>query len=117
VDFARTPAPAALTVTADPAPAGLTFGADSSPSELETDLMADSGPATGGVAITLHDSNPISPVPRSVHVGVGGDIACRFKDSSADVTLKGVPDGAILPYRLQYARATGTTATDLVALY
>lgn len=78
--------------------------------------MADIGSAGGGVAITLHDDNPIAPVPRAVHVGTGGDLVCRFKDSNADVTLK-VVAGACLPYRLQYARSTGTTAADLVALY
>ena len=28
-----------------------------------------------------------------------------------------VPDGAILPFRAQYVRATGTDAADILALY
>jgi hypothetical protein len=116
VDFVRTPASAALTHTADAIPAASTFTADSPPSVLETELMADIGSAGGGVAITPHNTNAISPVPRAIHVGTAGDLACRFKDSSADVTLK-VVAGVCYAYRLQYVRVTGTTAADMVALY
>ena len=41
----------------------------------------------------------------------------RGLNGSADQVWKNVAGGAILPFRAQYVRATGTTATDMLALY
>lgn len=116
--FVRDTAPASLAFTPGAAPAVLDFTVSAAPAAFsftgDAD-MADLGSATGGVAITPHATNAISPVPRAIHVGTAGDLVCRFKDSGADVTLK-VAAGTCLPYRLQYVRDTSTAAA-LVALY
>lgn len=78
--------------------------------------MADDSSGRGGVAVTPHDTNRLNP-PRAIYVGVGGDITCRFQGANADVVLKNAPSGAEFAYRLEYVRATGTTATNLVAIY
>ncbi len=76
-------------------------------------------PATLAIAVTPHNSNPLTDVPKALYVGVGGDIVMvgSSNTSAANTTFKNVPSGAILPFRAYYIRATGTTATDILALY
>lgn len=76
-----------------------------------------SAPATRAVAVTPHDSNALTDIPKALYVGTGGAIAMRGAGGGADQSFKNVPSGAVLPFRAQYVRATGTTATDLLALY
>jgi hypothetical protein len=49
-------------------------------------------------------------------VGGAGNVACRFIDGTT-ATLVGVADGTLLPVRVLGVSATGTTATNIVALY
>jgi hypothetical protein len=76
-----------------------------------------SAPATRALAVTPHDSNALADIPKALFVGTGGHIAMRGVNGSADQLWKNVPSGAVLPFRAQYVRATGTTAADLLALY
>lgn len=76
-----------------------------------------SAPARRALAVTPHDSNPLADIPKALFVGTGGAIAMRGVDGAADQLWKNVPSGAILPFRAQYVRATGTTAADILALY
>jgi hypothetical protein len=73
-------------------------------------------PASQAAAITPHDTNPISPIPNGIYVGGAGSITLRAVNSAADVVITAPPVGTILPIRAQFVRATGTTATLLVAL-
>lgn len=72
--------------------------------------------AQGAKTITPHDSNALSPVPDALYVGTGGTIVYRAKGSSADVTTS-APDGGHILCRVQYVRATGTTATGIVGYF
>jgi hypothetical protein len=75
-------------------------------------------PAQKAVVIAPHDTNPLAGGPtQGIYVGGAGNIVLRAMNSPADVTLIGVPVGAILPIRALYVRATSTTATNLVAFY
>ncbi len=74
-------------------------------------------PATGAVAVTPHDSNAITDVPKALFVGSGGTIVMRGAAGGSDQSWKNVPSGTILPFRARYVRATGTTAADILALY
>lgn len=74
-------------------------------------------PATRAVAVTPDDATPLPDIPKALFVGTGGAIAMRGVNGAADQTWKNVPSGSVLPFRAQYVRATGTTATDLLALY
>ena len=73
-------------------------------------------PARAAFAISPHATNEIDPLPKAIYVGTGGDIVGRAAGSSADVTFKNLASGQILDVRLQYVRASGTTATNLVGL-
>jgi len=73
-------------------------------------------PARMAFAVTPHATNEIDPLPKAIYVGTGGDIVGRAAGSSADVTFKNLASGQTLDVRLQYVRASGTTATNLVGL-
>lgn len=79
------------------------------------DSIAYLGPATSGAAVTPHDSNLI-PVTLRLTCAVTGTAAVRFVDSSADVTVT-LNAGVVYHYSVIAVRATGTTATGIVALY
>jgi hypothetical protein len=49
-------------------------------------------------------------------VGNGGDIAVTMRGGD-EVTFANVADGVILPIRVLRVKATGTTATDILAIY
>ncbi|HEX8532729.1 MAG TPA: hypothetical protein VF662_01015 [Allosphingosinicella sp.] len=76
-----------------------------------------SAPAARAVAVVPHDVNELAEVPKALFVGTGGTIVMRGAGGGADVAFKNVANGAVLPFRPQYVRATGTTATDILALY
>lgn len=74
-------------------------------------------PASGGVAIVGDDNNNLAAVPaRSLYIGVTGDVKVALADQGDIVTFKNVPVG-ILPVRIRRLYATGTTATQVLALY
>lgn len=72
-------------------------------------------PGTSFAAITPHASNDMA-LTRAIYVGVGGDIAAVGADNTP-VTFKSVPTGTLLPIRLRRINESGTTATDMVAIY
>lgn len=76
-----------------------------------------SAPATRAVAVTPHDSDPLTDSPKALYVGTGGNITMRGVNGTADTLWKNIPAGTVLPFRARYVRATGTSATDLLALY
>ncbi|WEK43658.1 MAG: hypothetical protein P0Y64_02150 [Candidatus Sphingomonas colombiensis] len=76
-----------------------------------------SSPARSAAAVSPHDTNALTDIPKALYVGTGGTIVMRGVAGLADQTWKNVPNGALLPFRAQYVRATGTTATDILALY
>lgn len=83
---------------------------------FDTQLDTPSQPARTAFAITPHATNEIDPIPKAVYVGTGGDLVGRTIGSDTDVTFKNVPSGTVLDARLQYVRASGTTAADIVGL-
>lgn len=85
------------------------------------DIFANSSvdlisPLTHAEQVTPHDTTPLSHVSRQIYVGGFGDLAVEMK-SGDTVVLANVPAGSVLPYRVNRVLATGTTATDIVALW
>lgn len=74
-------------------------------------------PARRAVAVVPHDVNALSDIPKALYVGTGGTIVMRGVADTGDQVWKNVPAGAVLRFRAQYVRATGTTAGDMLALY
>ncbi len=76
--------------------------------------------ASSALAVTPHDSNEVVSngfYPRALYVGGGGTLVLRLADDTANVTLVGVPAGAVLDVQAKLVLATGTTATGIVALF
>lgn len=75
------------------------------------------GPSDQMVAVTPSDSADLTFVTRGVYVGVAGDLTVTpAYGASASVLFKAVPAGSLLPIRVSRIWATGTTATQIVAL-
>jgi len=68
-------------------------------------------------AITPNDSTDLPlGICRAIYVGVGGDIS--IDDLSGEtVVFKNAISGSVIPVQTARVNATGTTATDLIALY
>ena len=67
-------------------------------------------------AVTPSDTYPIKEGPaRALYVGVTGDVTA-VNENGVAVTFSNVPTGAVLPIATSQVNATGTTATNLVAL-
>ena len=73
-------------------------------------------PASAAEAVTPHDTNALAEYSRGLYVGGAGNITCRLVDDTNDTVFTAVPSGAILPIRVSHVRATGTTATSIVAM-
>lgn len=74
------------------------------------------GPADDAADVTPSDTVDLGAVTRGLYVGVAGDVAVIMKDGGA-VTFSGLAAGVAHPLRVSRVKATGTTATGIVALY
>lgn len=72
-------------------------------------------PSTRPYTITPSDTEELPETPKGLYVGTGGTVVLRGVNGAADVTYKNLGDGSYIAVRARYVRATGTTATDLVA--
>lgn len=73
-------------------------------------------PATSWVAVTPHDSTNLPAGCIGVYIGGAGAIALVGHDGTA-VTFSAVPVGTTLWCGAKRVNSTGTTATNIVALY
>lgn len=69
-----------------------------------------------GQAVTPSDSTAFAFRPRALYVGGAGDVTVKWTNGT-QTTFKAVPVGTTLPICPVYVMATGTTATQLVALW
>jgi hypothetical protein len=67
------------------------------------------------VTVTPSDSTVLETTA-GLYVGVGGSVSVETKKGGV-VTLVGVPAGSLLAISVTKVRATGTTATDILAAY
>lgn len=68
-------------------------------------------------AITPDDVTELAGPTRGVYVGGAGDLTVDMADGGPAVTFVGVLAGSLLPIQVTKVYATGTTATNMVALY
>jgi len=85
-----------------------------------TDLLHDQQdtvltPSRRPYSVTPHDGDPLPLVPKGLYVGTGGDVTLRGLDAESDVTYRNLPDASYIAVRVSHVRATGTTASDLIA--
>ena len=73
------------------------------------------GPARAPFPIIPSDTTELPTFPKGIYVGSGGDVTLRGIEGSADVTYRNLPDASYIAVRARYVRATGTTASNLIA--
>lgn len=71
--------------------------------------------AHGAAAVTPSDST-VLPISRSLYIGTGGAIKVTMADGQ-EVTFYNVVSGSVLPIQTQLIWSTGTTASNILALY
>lgn len=72
------------------------------------------GPCDNATAVTTSDTNDLAVVTRALYIGVSGDVVAIVGGNS--VTFKAVPVG-YLPVCASRIKATGTRATNIIALW
>jgi hypothetical protein len=91
--------------------------ADTSTFKLANGVRTLSEPAVNAVAVTPDDNNDLADVTRFLYVGGTGDVTVNMLGTGSAIQLKAVPVGTLLPIWVTRVKATGTSATNLVALY
>lgn len=78
---------------------------------------ANTAPAMEAAAVTPSDSADLpNGICRALYVGGAGDLVVDTANNTS-ITFTGAVAGSILPLNVKRVRATGTTATSIVALY
>ena len=75
-----------------------------------------SAPATRGVAVSPHDTNPLADIPKALFIGGAGDLVVRGVNDSADVTFKNLAAGSVLPFRAKFVRAAAGIVAEVTCL-
>jgi len=73
-------------------------------------------PASNAVELTASDAT-VFPTTRALYIGTGGTLAVAMAADGSQVSFTNVANGTILPVQVIQVRATGTTATGVIALY
>lgn len=73
-------------------------------------------PARSLIAVTPNNSVDLTFVPKALWIGGAGNVAVIALEDNASVTLNGCQAGQIIPIRVTRVLATGTTATNIVAM-
>jgi hypothetical protein len=76
-----------------------------------------SSPAAGLYSVTPSDTTVLTPLPRALYIGAAGNIAIVAEDNTAAVVFVAVSAGQTLAVRAKKVMSTGTTATNIVAMY
>lgn len=80
--------------------------------------MSSSSPAGKAYPVTPSDSaNLTRGQCRALYVGSGGNVTLVCDIGEPSVTFSGVANGSILPVETLQVLATGTTASQIIALY
>lgn len=67
------------------------------------------------VAVTPNDDTDLANPSKALYVGGAGNVAATMQDGST-VTFTGLLVGTVYRLRIKRIKATGTTATNLIAL-
>lgn len=77
-------------------------------------------PANEAAAVTPSDIADIAGIPpegAKLYIGVTGDVTVDMKLTGTNITFKNAVQGSFLPVLVTRVYATGTSATNLVAVW
>lgn len=85
-------------------------------------LASSDGPVIAANNVTPSDTTVFSQVTRGLYIGTGGNInigwgILQSGNPVANTTFTNVISGTILPVRANMVYLTGTTASNILALY
>ena len=80
-------------------------------------LLGAVAPCPHHADVTPHDTNELAHATRLLYVGSDGLNVKVQTIHGEDVTYKLVPAGTFIPVEAKKVYATGTTATDIVAMW
>lgn len=86
------------------------------PNDYPNRLPGVSAPYVGGAAVTTSDTVSLTKVSRALYVCGTGNLSVLMMDGTT-VAIPTVPAYTMLPLRVERVNATGTTATNIVALW
>ncbi|MPT47042.1 MAG: hypothetical protein E2598_01315 [Sphingobium sp.] len=72
-------------------------------------------PSRSLYSVSPNNDTELPMLPKALYIGNGGDVVVRCVDDTNDVVFANVPSGSIIRARVRYVRATGTTASSIVA--
>lgn len=87
----------------------------SSPDAYRTHAPSPGAPARAAWPVVPADETDLSPFAKALYVGTAGDLSLIPAAGTVAVTLKNHPVGYVA-VQARRVLATGTTATDIVAL-
>lgn len=82
---------------------------------FRNERVSRESPALHAAAVTTHNTNELPVVARALWIGGAGDVSVVPAGQHSPVTIKNV--SGVLPVSVKQVRTTGTTATDIVALW
>ena len=74
------------------------------------------GTALAVTAVSGGSDHTLGATYEAFYVGVGGDVSLDLATGGANIVFKNLASGQLLPVRATVVNATGTTATNIVAL-
>lgn len=82
-------------------------------SQTQTTVPAGNGENN----ITPSDTEDLANLPRELYIGTGGSLRVTMAGNGAVLDLANVPSGTRLPYIAERIWQSGTTASDIVAVW
>lgn len=74
------------------------------------------GPVTSGFDVTPSDDDEFNHLTRGLIVGTQGDVAVQFQNGNT-LVLPALLPGVVHPFRVAKVLSTGTSATQVKALF
>ncbi len=75
-----------------------------------------SQPSGHQVAVTPDNNTNLEAITRAIYIGGAGNLA-YYSAVGDEITLTGVLAGTLLPFRVYRILSSGTTATQIVAVF
>jgi len=82
--------------------------------QLGPDTSLQAGAA---IAVSPSDSTDLTYTANALYIGTSGNVRVTLRDDTNPVTFTAVPAGTIIPIYVARVYATGTTASNILALF
>lgn len=79
-------------------------------------VESQSDPKSGIFSVTPNNSSDLPYTGVVLYIGTGGDVKVDASIGGTEI-FKNLPDGSVLPVKVDRVYASGTTATDIIGLY